>query len=605
MKIENCKLKINFLSSIFYLLSSAFLTTATAFAIDPTTPNAQTNPYTAPNTNPDVPNNLHTYTQNVTIEIMSALSCQLTGIDPTNPNQACLGVDQKTGKIGFVQADEGGGGAIGVMGKMISVLYTPPLHSGDYFNHLAQNFGIAKPAYAQGTGFEGLKPLLGLWTAFRNIVYLIFTIVFVVIGLAIMFRIKIDPRTVMTIQNQIPKIIIGIVLVTFSYAIAGFLIDMMYASIYLIGNVTTSASKQSPAVVTGLIQSDNPFSAAGQIGGDGGNAALGLKDIAWKPAETASAFISPIFDNPAGRIVMGIIVGFIGNHVRTVTTSAGTVAVGAAKTFTTVAGLALSPFTGGASIGVSAGVNTALTAVGNFFTKIGKPATLTQDIVTRRPDAALIADSAGAIVGFATGAIFAKEIFSGIASLIFFLVIAIAIIWALFRLWFILIYAYIYILIDVVFAPFWIAGGIIPGQPITFGGWLRHILSYIAAFPTTIALFLLGKVFIEAFGTDEKGFVPPLIGNPTDTNALGAIIGLGIILLSSNVVNITTKLFKAPRIDLGRISQAIGVGAGAPISAVKTGVGGILAGQEYILGPGNQPRQRGVSSSIFGRFFGR
>ena len=308
MKIENCKLKIILLSSIFYLLSSAFI--APNVSAQTNVPTKEQNPYTQPNINPDVPKNLHTYTQNVIIEIMSAVTCQLTGIDPVNQNQQCLGVDQKTGKIGFVDpsTSSGGGGAIGVMSHMISVLYTPPIHTGDYFNHLAQNFGIAKPTYAEETGFNGLKPILGVWTAFRNIVYLIFTIVFVVIGLLIMFRVKIDPRTVMTIQNQIPKIIVGIVLVTFSYAIAGFLIDMMYASIYFIGNVMTSTSKQSPAVVTGLVQSDNPFSAANQT--------VGLKDVAWKPAETAGDFIKPVFDNTPGKIITGAIGFAIGTQAK-------------------------------------------------------------------------------------------------------------------------------------------------------------------------------------------------------------------------------------------------------------------------------------------------
>src|SRR3990167_10171423 len=95
------------------------------------------NSYTAPNTNPDVPKNLHTYSQNVLLEVMAAVSCQLTGIDPVNPKQKCLGVDQKTGKIGFV---ENGGGAVGVMGNLIAMTFTPPIHTIDYFQNLSQNF---------------------------------------------------------------------------------------------------------------------------------------------------------------------------------------------------------------------------------------------------------------------------------------------------------------------------------------------------------------------------------------------------------------------------------------------------------------------------------
>src|SRR3989344_9366698 len=202
------------LFSIFYLLSSA----APAYATSQThsASSGQAN-YPVANTNPDVPNNLHNWTQNVMIEVMSALTCQLAGVDPINPKQGCLGIDSASGKIGFLPSPQEGG-AIGFMGNMISVLYTPPLHTADYFQDLASNFGLSKHAYSQttGTGFKSLTPLIGIWSAFRNIVYLFLVIIFVIIGLAIMLRVKIDPRTVMTIQNQIPKIIIGILAVTFS-----------------------------------------------------------------------------------------------------------------------------------------------------------------------------------------------------------------------------------------------------------------------------------------------------------------------------------------------------------------------------------------------------
>src|SRR3989344_5325325 len=239
--INHLSFLILFLFSAFYFLSSATSAHAAAPTITPTQTKSAA---VAANTNPDVPNNLHNWTQNVMIEVMSALTCQLAGVDPINPKQSCLGADQATGKIGFLPSPQEGG-AIGFMGNMISVLYTPPLHTADYFQDLASNFGLSKHAYAQttGTGFKSLTPLIGIWSAFRNIVYLFLVIIFVIIGLAIMLRVKIDPRTVMTIQNQIPKIIIGILAVTFSFAIAGFLIDMMYVSIHLTGNIIASTDK--------------------------------------------------------------------------------------------------------------------------------------------------------------------------------------------------------------------------------------------------------------------------------------------------------------------------------------------------------------------------
>ena len=96
------------LLSIFYLLSSA----SPAFAQSP-------NAYTAPNLAPDVPRNLHTWTQTVTIEVLFFLICFSEGMAPAAPNSQCLGVDQKTGGIGDVGQN---GGAMGRGGKMIGGL---------------------------------------------------------------------------------------------------------------------------------------------------------------------------------------------------------------------------------------------------------------------------------------------------------------------------------------------------------------------------------------------------------------------------------------------------------------------------------------------------
>jgi hypothetical protein len=53
----------------------------------------------------------------------------------------------------------------------------------------------------------------------------------------IMFRRAIDPQTVITVQSALPRVIMTLILITFSYAIAGFIIDMMYLFILLIISV--------------------------------------------------------------------------------------------------------------------------------------------------------------------------------------------------------------------------------------------------------------------------------------------------------------------------------------------------------------------------------
>ncbi len=489
-------MKARFLLLLFFVASFGFLFKTSVFA--------QTTNYPL-KTNADVPRDFHTYSQGVLIEILSALSCQAAGIDPINPKNKCLGVDIKTGKIGYV---EGNHGLIGIMGDMIGMTFKVPVSSGQYFSDLANNFGVAKKSYAKtldgsedrgttsrpdpnasigtGIGFDGLAPILELWKVFRNVVYLFFVFVFVVIGLGIMFRIKIDPRTVMTIQNQIPKIIIALVLVTFSYAIAGFLIDMMYVMLYLIYNLFTTPTLHVD--VSGLnpntIQGANPISTVGFLGGAG-------------IAKDASVGIGSVIANLFNIGIYGRIIGALGGML-----------------FGAVAGIIV-PGVGNVVGGIVGGV-------------------------------------AGGLFGFGVDKMLG--IVGGIVA--FFIIIA-AMLTALFRLWFQLIKAYIFILINTVIAPFWIAGGLIPGSTRNFGMWMRDMVGNLSAFPATLFMFLIGRIFIEKFGTKGTGgqFTPPFVGNPGDHDNFGALIGLGIILLTPQVVTMVRAAIKAPE---GKYSSAVG-----------------------------------------------
>ncbi len=125
--------------------------------------------------------------------------------------------------------------ALGGIGNYMAMMYAnPPADTIAFVRDMGQSLGfIPKSAYAQGVGFSGLAPLLGLWKAFRNIAYLLLAIVMIVIGFMVMFRKKIDPKTVVTVQNALPRIVITLLLVTFSYAIVGLLIDLMYLIILL------------------------------------------------------------------------------------------------------------------------------------------------------------------------------------------------------------------------------------------------------------------------------------------------------------------------------------------------------------------------------------
>lgn len=444
------------------------------------------------------------------IEVLAAFNCQLVGVDGTTPQQQCLGRDTKTGKIGYVENSDG---LLGLMSYAIGITYVKPMGLGDYTNYLASNFGLGRPVLAagEGKGFASLSPLTDLWLAFRNIVYMLFIIVFVIVGLAIMLRVKIDPRTVMTIENQIPKIIIGLILVTFSFAISGFLIDLMWIAIYLAIGIIAHTDAKLTADIFNVAHATNPFGAANIVGGTSGSTG-GFGALIGPPAASIAGIVSDGINSvPALKEILSLI-GAILAGVAAQVSPVSKIAAGATGI----------PFAGALISGVvTYGITIALTKQ---------------------------------IVGFLTGAIATA-------------IIGVAVMWALFRVWFALMTSYVSILLQVVFAPFWIIGGVIPGSSIGFGSWLKSIVANLLAFPATIALLLLGKVMMDKFNTAGRGmFVPPLVGDPgTGSNAgIGSLIGLGIILLAPQVVAMIKEVLKAPQMkQASGVGAALGVGFGA------------------------------------------
>ena len=120
--------------------------------------------------------------------------------------------------------------ALGFINNSIVAMYqNQPAYFALWFRDAEEALGFRpKSAYAQGVGFTGLSMLLPVWKIFRNIAYLLVALAMIIVGFMVMMRKKIDPKTVVTVQNALPRIVITLILITFSYAIAGLLIDVMY-----------------------------------------------------------------------------------------------------------------------------------------------------------------------------------------------------------------------------------------------------------------------------------------------------------------------------------------------------------------------------------------
>lgn len=135
------------------------------------------------------------------------------------------------------------GGALAAVGQTTQLVYTNPLRitAAGYFEQVfANNILNPQPAYAQpypGLGAAQLQKsgITSLWQYMRNIAFLALAVVLVIFGIGVMIQQKLDPRTTVTAQMALPNVALAVILIYFSFPIAGLLMDL--------GNVTTSFVK--------------------------------------------------------------------------------------------------------------------------------------------------------------------------------------------------------------------------------------------------------------------------------------------------------------------------------------------------------------------------
>lgn len=406
-----------------------------------------------------------------------------------------------SGNQGSTSTAQGGiyyPGAIGGALNMTSIALTnPPASSREYVADLINNFqsplGV-KPAYAQGIGFSSLSTVLELWKLFRDLAYLFFVIIFLVVGFLIMFRAKIGSQTAVTVQQMLPKLVVSLILVTFSYAIAGFLLDAMYLMIYLLIGVF--------ALLSGKYGAGFSFQQ--------------LQNV---------AFTQNIFTNGLNTIggVAGSVAGSV-NEIVANFLSAGTVTAGA------------------------------------------------------NPD----------IVSKALG---------GASAIVALLVVAVAILFAVFRTFFILLKAYVSILFSVILAPIQLLLGALPGQN-AFSKWINNLIENIIVFPVVIFMLFMVQFFsAQSKAPTIGGFTAPQLGSgvAAGAGAFSSLIALGVIL----------AMPEAAKIAKGILKGDVGVGVGDLTKNLAAGwKGGELIpgiGLSKIPGVGNITSETNPERLIMGK----
>ncbi len=377
------------------------------------------------------------------------------------------------------------GGALGQTNNMISSLYYQPVSGIEYLAQMKDSF-LGKPVYAQ-TGFEGLSPILPAWRVMRNTVYVLMTFFFIILGIMIMLRIKISPQATVTIQNTIPKIIITLILVTFSYAIAGLVIDF---------------SKLFLGLILSLIYTAKGVSLNGELfpttvfGGGGFPVTSWIGNIIQIIYEGVIEFFTQ--PNHFNNLLNQNFYGIYDLVNRAIPAHAG-IALGE------VAGqIFLGSLLGGLGSGLLGGLGKDLGVV--------------------------VGGAAGDVVGLVGGALLVPLIMA-----------VMTVIWMM-KLYFGLLKCYIMVIFKIIIGPLQIGFGAFPTAKSGFTPWLTSIIANIIVFPATTA-FIVALNYLTDVISGNKLWVPSQIKLDTISGALGgSIVSVGIGLAGVAMISKLPKL---------------------------------------------------------------
>lgn len=131
-------------------------------------------------------------------------------------------------KYAFKNSDRQGAsvmGMIATVGESIESADAIPVKFAYYAQDTIERVPfVGDTALAQGTRFNylGADFVLALWKETRRIAYAIMSLALIVTGVLIMLRKQLPSKVGVTVQYALPRIILALILITFSYPIASF-----------------------------------------------------------------------------------------------------------------------------------------------------------------------------------------------------------------------------------------------------------------------------------------------------------------------------------------------------------------------------------------------
>lgn len=415
----------------------------------------------------------------------------------------------------------------GIVGKVATFTMAPLAHPPSsgiaWARDTLAHAGLVPQAYAQGIGFGAFSPFQGIWKVFRDFTYLILVLLMVVVGFMVMFQVGSGSQTAVTMEATLPRLVLVLIEISFSYAIVGLLIDVMYVTIIIIISMLGPV-----AGITGTVQADMTNQILSGVGVGGGLWSYVLGDwTALKYPELAESLWS-IVPNYGKAVALSIVSGVWTRFL-------WVFAVGAEGSAAT--GIDFLKATKGTDIKGAFGLGDKLLSkqvLGNFL----KKGTIDVVSITKNALEELKGSGSGTWLVSTIAALVYFLFYSVLSTLISAMIIRFLLIFVLFitALWiFLRILGYLFkvyteILISVFFAPLLIVFDIIPGKTF-FVDWFKGLFVNLMVFPLLTVLFLIVRILLQQSAGGYALWSPPYTSAFTDSSSFIIIIA-GFILYS-------------------------------------------------------------------------
>lgn len=463
-----------------------------------------------------------------TMQVYRSISCAILG----------AGCEDRT--VGFNNS---------ILGSATNAALYPLTHppaSGilETYDTIAKAGLVPQTQAAEGIGFSALRGFRNIWLLFRNLAFALLVLVIVAIAFMMMFRMKMSAQTSISIESALPKIVITMLLITFSYAIAGFLIDVMYVVMGVMVSVLCGGTDNTYC-------KGNEVFATYATGG---------------PMQIWLSFF-PYVPTSSGDGVLSTITGFM-------------YGVGNLSGLSTVFGLADN------ILNILPGPITSFVYLASFFANMFIMSYILSIYRGTGLGEALSGVTAftfsfGSLPNVLTSLLFAIPMWTLLAQilprLIMGILIFMTIIGLFFRIYFMLLFAYLRILLLIIFAPAYILLEAIPGNN-AFSSWFKSIFAELMTFPIVVGLFISGSLIVNNFlvpgDATSHVWAPPFLGG-VDQGSFLMIVGLGILFLVPDLTNQAKAYLGAgkggSKFGLGMFFA--GAGAGVAGASMLTGRG--------------------------------